>query len=328
VIRGPEVLEDTRRITTIALDKTGTITTGQMTLESVTATDHIKPAELLALVGATEHASEHPIARAIAAAARQQGELAEVESFVSTAGLGVSGVVNGHAVAAGRPEWLASEWAINITEQTALATAIAQAHDRGATAVVVAIDGVAAGVITVADTIRATSAQAIADLRKLGLRPVLISGDHQAAATNIATAVGIDSKDVVAGVLPEGKVAEVQRLQASGETVAMVGDGVNDAAALVAADLGIAMGTGTDAAIDAADITLVAGDLSAAPTAIRLARRTLATIKGNLAWAFGYNVAMIPLAMAGLLTPLLAGAAMALSSVFVVTNSLRLRSFR
>jgi len=328
VIRGPEVLEDTRRITTIALDKTGTITTARMTLESVTAADHIEPAELLALVGAAEHASEHPIARAIADAAAEAGPQLPVDNFVSTTGLGVSGLVDGHAVAAGRPEWLVSEWSVDVLTDNTLASAIEQAHARGATVVAVTIDGMPAGVLTVSDTIRPTSAQAIADLRKLGLRPVLISGDHHVAALTIATAVGIDSADVVSGVLPEGKVAEVLRLQAMGETVAMVGDGVNDAAALVAADLGIAMGTGTDAAIDAADITLVAGDLAVAPTAIRLSRRTLATIKGNLAWAFGYNVAMIPLAMAGLLTPLLAGAAMALSSVFVVTNSLRLRSFR
>ncbi|MCX6460727.1 MAG: heavy metal translocating P-type ATPase [Actinobacteria bacterium] len=332
VIRGPEVLEDTRRVNTIALDKTGTITSGRMQLVGVTAVgDEVT---VLSLVAALEHASEHPVARAIVEGAMARlhltssAELAAVESFASTAGLGVTGVVEGHAVAAGRPEWLADEWGVNVSDVSALAAATAEAANQGATIVAVSIDGIAAAVVTVSDTIKPTSAEAIADLRALGLRPVLITGDNRAAAESVAARVGIAASDVIAGVLPEGKVDEVQRLQREGAVVAMVGDGVNDAAALAIADLGLAMGTGTDAAIEASDLTLVSGDLRSAATAIRLSRRTLRTIRGNLWWAFGYNVAMIPLAMAGLLTPLLAGAAMALSSVFVVSNSLRLRTFR
>jgi len=332
VIRGPEVLEDTRRVNTIALDKTGTITSGRMQLVGVTAVgDEVT---VLSLVATLEHASEHPVALAIVEGAMARlhltssAELAAVESFASTAGLGVTGVVEGHAVAAGRPEWLADEWGVNVADVPALAAATAEAANQGATIVAVSIDGIAAAVVTVSDTIKPTSAEAIADLRALGLRPVLITGDNRAAAESVAARVGIAASDVIAGVLPEGKVDEVQRLQREGAVVAMVGDGVNDAAALAIADLGLAMGTGTDAAIEASDLTLVSGDLRSAATAIRLSRRTLRTIRGNLWWAFGYNVAMIPLAMAGLLTPLLAGAAMALSSVFVVSNSLRLRTFR
>ena len=334
VIRGPEVLEDTRRIDTIALDKTGTLTTGHMTLATVTPAGAFDTDELLRLTASVEYASEHPVARAITAGATAQlsltgpQELPAVEAFVSTAGLGVSGVVDGAAVAVGRPEWLATEWAVDLRRDAQLSEALDAAESLGATVVGVAVDGQPVGVITVTDTLKPTSREAVADLRALGLRPVLITGDRRVAAQAVALAVGIEATDVVAEVAPEGKVDEVQRLRASGAVVAMVGDGVNDAAALASADLGLAMGTGTDAAIEASDLTLVSGDLRTAATAIRLARRTLRTIRGNLVWAFGYNVAMIPLAMAGLLTPLLAGAAMALSSVFVVSNSLRLKTFR
>ena len=334
VIRGPEVLEDTRRIDTIALDKTGTLTTGHMTLATVTPAGAFDTDELLRLTASVEYASEHPVARAITAGATAQlsltgpQELPAVEAFVSTAGLGVSGVVDGAAVAVGRPEWLAAEWAVDLRCDAQLSEALDAAESLGATVVGVAVDGQPVGVITVTDTLKPTSREAVADLRALGLRPVLITGDRRVAAQAVALAVGIEATDVVAEVAPEGKVDEVQRLRASGAVVAMVGDGVNDAAALASADLGLAMGTGTDAAIEASDLTLVSGDLRTAATAIRLARRTLRTIRGNLVWAFGYNVAMIPLAMAGLLTPLLAGAAMALSSVFVVSNSLRLKTFR
>ncbi len=331
VIRGPEVLEDTRRITTIALDKTGTITTGRMTLGEVTALGPTD--EFLHLVGSLEHASEHPVARAIAGGAVERlglvglEGLASVEAFTSSAGLGVSGIVNGRHIAAGRIDWLTAHFSVDVVASRPLERAIASAAEAGATVVAVAIDGAGAGVVSVSDTVKPTSAQAIAELRDLGLRPVLITGDNLSSAQAVAAQVGIPSVDVVANVRPEDKVAEIARLQATGAVVAMVGDGVNDAAALAAADLGLAMGTGADAAIEASDLTLVSGDLRSAATAIRLARRTLRTIRGNLLWAFGYNVAMIPLAMAGLLTPLLAGAAMALSSVFVVSNSLRLRSF-
>ena len=333
VIRGPEVLEDTRRIDTIALDKTGTLTTGQMTLASVVTSPSVTIEQLLRLTGAVEHASEHPVARAVTVEAVKRlhlggpDQLPAVEAFTSAAGLGVSGIVDGMAVAVGRPEWLASEWAVDVRHDSDLAAALADGENSGSTVVAVAVDGAAAAVLTVTDTLKPTSRDAVVELRALGLRPVLITGDRRSAAESVAAAVGIAAADVVAEVAPEGKVDEVRRLQSSGAVVAMVGDGVNDAAALAAADLGLAMGTGTDAAIEASDLTLVSGDLRTAPTAIRLARRTLRTIRGNLIWAFGYNVAMIPLAMAGLLTPLLAGAAMALSSVFVVSNSLRLRTF-
>lgn len=320
LIKGPEVLESTRRVDTVVLDKTGTVTTGRMTLREVYVVADTDEKELLRLAGALEHASEHPVARAIAAGAQERtGALPPVEHFENLPGLGVRGRVEGHDVQVGRlhegelPE--------------ALARAKAEAQTEGRTAVVVTRDGVALGVVTVADAIKETSAEAVRALRGLGLTPVLLTGDNRAVARSVAHAVGIDPGDVIAEVLPEDKVAVVKRLQSEGRTVAMVGDGVNDAAALATADLGLAMGTGTDAAIEASDLTLVRGDLRVAADAIRLSRKTLSTIKGNLVWAFGYNVAALPLAAAGLLNPMIAGAAMAFSSVFVVTNSLRLRTF-
>ncbi|MET9033602.1 heavy metal translocating P-type ATPase [Streptomyces mirabilis] len=320
LIKGPEVLESTRRVDTVVLDKTGTVTTGRMTLREVYVVADTDEKEVLRLAGALEHASEHPVARAIAAGAQERtGDLPPVEHFENVPGLGVRGRVEGHDVQVGRlhegelPE--------------ALAHAKAEAQTEGRTAVVVTRDGVALGVVTVADAIKETSAEAVRALRGLGLTPVLLTGDNQAVARSVARAVGIDPGDVIAEVLPEDKVAVVKRLQSEGRTVAMVGDGVNDAAALATADLGLAMGTGTDAAIEASDLTLVRGDLRVAADAIRLSRKTLSTIKGNLVWAFGYNVAALPLAAAGLLNPMIAGAAMAFSSVFVVTNSLRLRTF-
>ena len=319
LIKGPEVLESTRRVDTVVLDKTGTVTTGRMSLLEVHVADGEDEAEVLRLAGAVEHPSEHPIARAIAEAA---GEVPEVTDFRNTAGLGVTGLVDGRAVLAGRAAFL-REWAVKIDAD--LETAKAAAEERGATAVFVAWDGRARGVLVVADTIKPTSARAVAELRALGLRPVLLTGDNAGAARAIAAEAGID--EVIAEVLPEDKVDVVKRLQREGRVVAMVGDGVNDAAALAQADLGLSMGTGTDAAIEAGDLTLVRGDLRAAADAIRLARRTLRTIKGNLFWAFAYNVAALPLAALGLLNPMLAGAAMVLSSVFVVSNSLRLRRF-
>ena len=324
LIKGPQVLESTRLADTIVLDKTGTVTTGRMTLVDV-VTDGWDRSEVLRLAGALEAASEHPVARAIAlAAVTEQGVLPSVESFTSRQGRGVTGVVEGHAVVAGRPAWVEQEWSVRVPDL--LAQARARAEAEGGTVIVVAVDGQAAAVLVVSDVVKPDSAQAIAHLRALGLRPVLLTGDHAAAAEAVARAAGID--EVIADVLPEGKVDVVRELQEQGRTVAMVGDGVNDAAALAQADLGMAMGTGTDVAIEAADITLVRGTLLAVVDAIRLSRRTLAIIKGNLFWAFAYNVAAIPLAMAGLLSPLIAGAAMAFSSVFVVTNSLRLRRFR
>ncbi|WP_371615950.1 heavy metal translocating P-type ATPase [Streptomyces sp. NBC_00454] len=324
LIKGPEVLESTRRVDTIVLDKTGTVTTGRMTLAGVHPAEGVDEAELLRLAGSLEHASEHPIARAIATgAAERAGALPVPENFENLAGLGVQGVVDGHAVLVGREKLLA-DW--SITLPAALAEAKAAAEAAGSTAVLVAWDGEARGVLTVADAVKETSAEAVSRLRALGLTPVLLTGDNRAVAETVAREVGID--EVIAEVLPQDKVDVVRRLQAEGRTVAMVGDGVNDAAALAQADLGLAMGTGTDAAIEASDLTLVRGDLRVAADAIRLSRRTLATIKGNLFWAFGYNVAALPLAAAGLLNPMIAGAAMAFSSVFVVTNSLRLRSFR
>ncbi|MEU8176392.1 heavy metal translocating P-type ATPase [Microbispora hainanensis] len=324
LIKGPEVLESTRRIDTIVLDKTGTVTEGRMTLVEVHTTADVTEREVLRLAGALEHASEHPIAQAIArGAAERAGELPAVEDFANVEGLGVQGVVDGHAVLVGRPRLLA-EWSQHLPAD--LTHALERAQAAGRTAVAVGWDGQARAVLVVADVVKPTSAQAIADLRALGLTPVLLTGDNQAVAQTVAAQVGID--EVIAEVLPAGKVDVIKRLQAEGKTVAMVGDGVNDAAALAQADLGLAMGTGTDVAIEAADLTLVRGDLRVAADAIRLSRRTLRTIKGNLFWAFAYNVAALPLAAAGLLNPMIAGAAMAFSSVFVVSNSLRLRRFR
>ncbi|MFI0261768.1 heavy metal translocating P-type ATPase [Streptomyces sp. NPDC017056] len=326
LIKGPEVLESTRRVDTVVLDKTGTVTTGAMTLTAVHLADGVSEADALRLAGALEHSSEHPIARAIAgAAAERTGELPVPEDFANVAGRGVQGVIEGHAVLVGRTSLL-SDWAIELP--ATLADAKAAAEEAGHTAVAVAWDGEARAVLVVADAVKPTSAEAIRRLRALGLTPVLLTGDNAAVAGSVAAEVGIDAEHVIAEVLPEDKVSVVKALQAEGKSVAMVGDGVNDAAALAQADLGLAMGTGTDAAIEAGDLTLVRGDLRAAADAIRLARRTLGTIKANLFWAFGYNVAALPLAAAGLLNPMIAGAAMAFSSVFVVANSLRLRRFK
>jgi Cu+-exporting ATPase len=325
LIKGPEVLESTRAVDTIVLDKTGTVTTGVMTLTEVHVAAGTDEKDVLRLAGALEHASEHPIARAVAAGAEQRvGELPAVTGFGSVAGLGVHGVVDGHAVLVGR-EQLLGDRAQSLPAELSAAKSAAEA--RGGTAVAVGWDGRARAVLVVADAVKPTSAEAVRRLRGLGLRPVLLTGDNAAVAGSVAAAVGIPAADVHAEVLPEDKVAVVRRLQEQGGTVAMVGDGVNDAAALAQADLGLAMGTGTDAAIEAGDLTLVRGDLLVAADAIRLARRTLTTIKSNLFWAFAYNVAALPLAAAGLLDPMIAGAAMAFSSVFVVANSLRLRTF-
>ncbi|MFF4379891.1 heavy metal translocating P-type ATPase [Kitasatospora sp. NPDC001547] len=325
LIKGPEVLESTRKVDTIVLDKTGTVTTGQMTLLAVHTAEGVAEAEVLRLAGALEHASEHPIARAIATAAAKAGELPAVEGFENVPGLGVQGVVDGHAVVAGR-EALLNEWSQRLPE--ALAEAKRTAEAAGRTAIAVGWDGEARAVLEVADAVKPTSAEAIGRLRALGLTPVLLTGDNRLVAEAVAAEVGIRPEHVIAEVMPQDKVDTVKRLQAEGKVVAMVGDGVNDAAALAQADLGLAMGTGTDAAIEAGDLTLVRGDLLAAADAIRLSRKTLSTIKSNLFWAFGYNVAALPLAAAGLLNPMIAGAAMAFSSVFVVGNSLRLRRFR
>ncbi|MEU9641283.1 heavy metal translocating P-type ATPase [Streptomyces sp. NPDC048188] len=318
LIKGPEVLESTRRVDTVVLDKTGTVTTGRMTLHEVYAAGDTDEEELLRLAGAVEHASEHPVARAIAAGAEERlGALPDAEDFENVPGRGVRARVAGREVAVGR---------LYDALPPEVSAARDEAEQRGRTAVVVGWDGEARGVVAVADAVKETSAEAVAGLRRLGLRPVLLTGDNRRVAESVAAAVGID--EVIAEVLPEDKVAVVERLRSEGRTVAMVGDGVNDAPALAAADLGLAMGTGTDAAIEAGDLTLVRGDLRVAADAIRLSRRTLSTIRGNLVWAFGYNVAALPLAAAGLLNPMIAGAAMAFSSVFVVTNSLRLRAFR
>ncbi|MEV6984600.1 heavy metal translocating P-type ATPase [Sphaerisporangium sp. NPDC051017] len=324
LIKGPEVLESTRGVDTVVLDKTGTVTEGRMTLIAVHLADGQDETEVLRLAGALEDASEHPIAQAVVRGARERaGELPVPEDFANVEGLGVRGVVDGHAVLVGRPRLLA-ESAHHLP--SGLEEALRDAHASGRTAVVVGWDGEARAVLVVSDTVKPTSAEAVRRLRALGLTPVLLTGDARAVAESVAAEVGIT--EVVAEVLPAGKVEVVERLQAEGRVVAMVGDGVNDAAALARADLGLAMGTGTDAAIEASDLTLVRGDLRVAADAIRLSRRTLATIRSNLFWAFAYNVAALPLAALGLLNPMLAGATMALSSAFVVANSLRLRRFR
>ncbi|WP_363331875.1 heavy metal translocating P-type ATPase [Microbacterium sp.] len=359
LIKGPEVLESTRTVDTIVLDKTGTVTTGRMTLVDVVPISAVRQAfvggsplgrsigaessdggailrrsdaaggatdraEVLRLAGALEAASEHPIGRAIAVAATQEiGVLPAVESFAATAGIGVAGVVDGHAVVVGS-ERLLADWAIELAPEMVAAKEGAEAE--GSSVVLVAWDGQARGLLVVADGVKPTSSEAVAQLRALGLEPILLTGDNETVARTIAAQVGIDR--VIAGVLPQGKVDVVRALQAEGRVVAMVGDGVNDAAALAQSDLGLAMGTGTDAAIEASDITLVRGDLRSAADAIRLSRRTIGTIRTNLFWAFAYNVAAIPLAALGLLNPMIAGAAMAFSSAFVVGNSLRLRSFQ
>ncbi len=330
LIKGPEVLESTRSVDTVVLDKTGTVTTGRMTLREVVADDGENADDVLRYAGALESASEHPIARAISdAAADRFGGLPQVEDFTNVEGLGVQGVLvdgdTSRAVLVGRPKLLAN-WSQHLSET--LQQTFEQAQKSGGTAIAVGWNGKARGIVVVADAVKPTSAKAVAELRELGLRPILLTGDNAAVAHTVAAEGGIDEADVIADVLPTDKVDVVERLQREGAVVAMVGDGVNDAAALARADLGLAMGTGTDVAIEASDLTLVRGDLMVAVDAIRLSRRTLATIKGNLFWAFAYNVAALPLAAAGLLNPMLAGAAMAFSSVFVVSNSLRLRRFR
>ncbi|MFE7154483.1 heavy metal translocating P-type ATPase [Streptomyces sp. NPDC057636] len=324
LIKGPEVLETTRAVDTIVLDKTGTVTTGRMTLLATHVAHGTDTGEVLRVAGALEHSSEHPIAQAIAHGAREKvGELGVVEDFANLPGLGVQGIVDGHAVLVGRVKLL-GEWEIRLPVE--LERAKAEAEAAGRTAVAVAWDGEARAVLEVADAVKETSAEAVRRLRGLGLTPILLTGDNEAVARSVAAEVGID--EVIAEVMPQDKVDVVKRLQGEGRSVAMVGDGVNDAAALAQADLGLAMGTGTDAAIEAGDLTLVRGDLRAAADAIRLSRRTLGTIRTNLFWAFAYNVGALPLAAAGLLNPMIAGAAMAFSSVFVVGNSLRLRNFR
>ncbi|MFE1838188.1 heavy metal translocating P-type ATPase [Streptomyces sviceus] len=326
LIKGPEVLESTRKVDTVVLDKTGTVTTGRMTLLAVHTAHGTDETEVLRLAGALEHASEHPVARAIADRALEKlGSLPVPEDFANVPGLGVQGIVDAHAVLVGR-ERLLADWAMELPGELRLRKDAAESAGR--TVVVIAWDGEARAVLEVADAVKDTSREAVTRLRGLGLTPILLTGDNRAVAESVAREVGIDPGQVIAEVLPQDKVDVVKRLQAEGRSVAMVGDGVNDAAALAQADLGLAMGTGTDAAIEAGDLTLVRGDLRAAADAIRLARRTLGTIRSNLFWAFAYNVAALPLAAAGLLNPMLAGAAMAFSSVFVVGNSLRLRSFR
>jgi Cu+-exporting ATPase len=324
LIKGPEILESTRCVDTIVLDKTGTVTTGRMSLVDVATAEGTDRAEALRLVGALEHASEHPIAQAVAKAAQAElGRLPEVESFTNREGLGVEGVVEGHGVIAGRPALLA-DWALHLPPE--LEAAKAAAERRGQTAIGAGWDGEARALLVVADTVKPTSKQAVARLKALGLRPVLLTGDNETTARAVAAEVGIE--EVIAEVMPSGKADVIERLQSEGRVVAMVGDGVNDAPALAQADLGLSIGTGTDVAIEASDLTLVSGDLNGAADAIRLSRATLRTIKQNLGWAFGYNVAAIPLAAVGLLNPILAAAAMVFSSVSVVGNALRLRRFR
>jgi Cu+-exporting ATPase len=323
LIKGPEILESTRRIDTIVLDKTGTVTTGQMALVSVVAAHGVDRAQALRLVGALEDASEHPIAGAIAAAAREQSPLPTVDRFANRAGLGVEGIVEGHALVAGRPALLA-DWGMHLPP--VLDAARREAEARGQTAIAAGWDGHATALFMVADTVKPTSAEAIARLKALGLRTVLLTGDNTATARAVAEEVGIE--EVIAEVMPADKAQVISRLQAEGRVVAMAGDGVNDAPALAQADLGLSIGTGTDVAIEASDLTLVRGDLGAAADAIRLSRRTLRTIKQNLGWAFGYNLAALPLAAIGLLNPVIASAAMAFSSLSVVGNALRLRGFR
>ena len=322
LIKGPQVLESTRRLDTVVLDKTGTITTGRMSVLTVHGDD-----ESLRLAGALETGSEHPIARAVSAHAGGTGPLPAVDAFANHGGRGVTGVVEGHQVAVGRLSWLRDERGL-VPSATLLATAD-DAESQGRTPVWVAVDDAIRALVVVADTVKASAAQAISELRALGLTPILLTGDNERAARSVATEVGItpDADGVIAEVLPADKVEVIRRLQSEGRVVAMVGDGVNDAAALAQADLGLAMGTGTDVAIEASDLTLVSGDLRAAADAIRLARATLRTIKANLFWAFAYNVAAVPLAALGLLNPMIAGGAMAFSSIFVVSNSLRLRRF-
>jgi Cu+-exporting ATPase len=322
LIKGPEVLESTRRVDTVVLDKTGTVTTGRMSLAGVAMADGVDGDDALRLAGALENASEHPVARAIAKAADRGSPLGAVENFANLEGLGAEGSVDGHRVVVGRPALLADR---GMSLSPELARARAAAEERGETAVAAALDGRASAIFVVADTVKPTSAEAVASLEELGLRPVLLTGDNETTARAVAAEVGID--EVIAEVLPGDKADIVRRLQADGRVVAMVGDGVNDAPALAQADLGLAIGTGTDVAIEASDLTLVSGDLRAAPRAIRLSRATLRTIEQNLGWAFGYNVAAIPLAAVGLLNPVIAAAAMALSSVSVVANALRLTRF-
>jgi Cu+-exporting ATPase len=327
IIKGPQVLESTRRVDTVLLDKTGTVTTGEMTVFDVLAAEDENNARVLSLAGAVERASAHPIAGAIAstAATRSPTQLPEVTSFVDHDGRGVSGVVGDQLVLVGRRAWLEDEWSRPAPASLCAAADLAEAAGR--TPVWVGWDGHLRGVVVVADTVKPTSAEAVAQLRSLGLRARLLTGDNRRAAESVAREVGIAPEDVYAGVLAADKVTVVKDLQQQGHVVAMVGDGVNDAAALAQADLGLSLGTGTDAAMQASDLTLVSGDLRVAVDAIRLSRATLTTIKGNLFWAFAYNVAALPLAAAGLLSPLIAGAAMAGSSLFVVSNSLRLRRF-
>lgn len=323
LIKGPQILESTRRVDTVVLDKTGTVTTGRMSVVDVHVAAGENADEILRSAGALEHGSEHPLARAVSEYAAQRGPLPAVDEFTNHGGLGVTGLVENQAVAAGRISWLRADWSLDAPQR--LLQLADEAAARGHTPIWFAADGQIRAVIVVADTIKDTAAEAISGFRELGLTPILLTGDNRRAAESVAGQLGIER--VVAEVLPAGKVDVITALQAEGHVVAMVGDGVNDAPALATADLGLAMGTGTDVAIEASDLTLVRGDLRAAVDAIRLSRATLGTIKGNLFWAFAYNVAALPLAAVGLLNPLIAGAAMAFSSVFVVSNSLRLRRF-